>query len=111
MSQENTGRPCMNRDYNVEIVGYEFFDCDELIIPKEQLFMAEEDRVIPPRSGIVIDWVANVGWGQLTIEKYEDGHIEVDSEHMSPAFVAQVMDAFKNEIVAVVENDWNIPNH
>lgn len=42
-------------------------------------------------QAIIIDWSANIGFGQLAIFKNEDGEWEVDSECMGEEFVKLVI--------------------
>lgn len=84
------------KNYEVEIRGVTFFDNDAVVINH-----GTAQHTIPPTSGVVIDWTATVGWGQLTIYKLQDGSIEIDSECMSENFIRQVMAAFAEYILKV----------
>ena len=84
------------KNYEVEIRGITFFDSKGSTIS-----VGGSQHTIPPTSGIVIDWTATVGWGQLTIYKLQDGSIEIDSECMSENFIRQVMAAFTEYLLKV----------
>lgn len=76
--------------YEVEITDVRYFNNPEREI---------NGRKISPQSGMVIDWTATVGWGQLTIIKNENGYYEFDTECMSNAFVEEVLEEYKNFIL------------
>lgn len=74
------------KNYNIKIRNVHFFEQGWT-----RLKVGTMQHDIPPRSGMVVEWSADQGWGQLTITKMQDGTIEIDSEHMSDDFVCQVM--------------------
>lgn len=97
MSQEKTERmllrigvKIMAKNYNVEIKKVFYFNK-----PEREIL----GRVFPPTCGIQISWIANIGWGQLTIYQFEDGTIEIDSEGLSQAFVKQTLNAYRNYVL------------
>lgn len=82
----------MSKDYQVEISDVHYFK-------RGSVFSKEYKKTFPRVSGIIIQWTATVGWGELTICKYEDGSIEIDSECMSKEFVSQVLSAYTQYIL------------
>ena len=82
----------MNKDYQVEIIGVRHFK-------RGSVFVKEYKKTFPRVEGVVIQWSANVGWGELTISHYENGSIEIDSECMSKEFVSQVLSAYTQYIL------------
>ena len=80
----------MAKNYNVSIEKVVYFNKPERTI---------HGHVLPPTSGIQISWVANVGWGQLTIYQFEDGSMAIDSECMGREFVKQVLNAYRNYVL------------
>ena len=82
----------MSKNYEVEIRNVRYFK-------RGSVFVKEYKKTFPRVSGVVIEWIANVGWGELTICQYEDGSIEIDSECMSKEFVSQVLSAYTQYIL------------
>lgn len=87
----------MNK-YDIEIVKVHYYNAPETIIPVGCVGEAEK-IVLPPRSGIVIYWDSDKGYGSTSIVQFEDGTIEIDNECMSEQFIAEVLAAYCDYIL------------
>lgn len=56
-------------------------------------------RTLKMKPGFVLEWSANVGFGELTVWQLENGSFEVDTEAMSDGFVDEVFAAFRRTLV------------
>ena len=87
----------MNK-YNIEIVKVHYYNAPETTIPVGYGELAE-NIVLPPRSGIVIYWDSDKGYGSTSIVQFQDGTIEIDNECMSKQFIAEVLAAYCDYIL------------
>ena len=55
-------------------------------------YKIEIRNVIFAKNAMIINWDANIGWGQLTIEKTDNGY-DIDTECLGDDFVKQCFQA------------------
>lgn len=52
----------------------------------------EINNITFQKNFLIVDWIANIGWGQLTIE-IVNGQFDIDSEHLGMEFVKECLEA------------------
>lgn len=86
----------MNPNYHVHVVGFTMRRVEETYFP-------EYNVTIDPHNSIDIEWDADIGYGHLTINKFDNGYVEVDTEALNEVFLKQVMDAFAEYLIRNAE--------